>query len=205
MQTMRQPVSVAVAARPYPGEPVSGDAWQVDWHGPLCRIAVVDGLGHGPCAATAALAATTALAVDPALTPVSAVARCHDALRGTRGAALLVAAIDVPAGRLTIAGVGNVAAHLWQDGRRQHLVTDRGIAGSALPRLRPVEAPIGADWTLLIHTDGIRDRFDMGELIAKTTDAHDLAETVLRHWGRPTDDATVVVAQPLPPEGASRR
>ncbi len=60
------PVAVAVAARPYPGETVSGDAWQIDWHESVCRIALIDGLGHGSQAAAAALAAVAALAAEPA-------------------------------------------------------------------------------------------------------------------------------------------
>ena len=200
-----QPVCISVAARPYPGETTSGDAWQVDWHGQTCRIAVIDGLGHGAAAATAARAATTVLADHPELSVVEAVQRCHGALRGARGAALLIAGIDVAMSALTVAGVGNVEALLWQYGRSQQLRTDRGIVGAVLPRLRPVELPIGADWTLLIHTDGIRSRFDMRELLAATTDGNDIARTVLQEWGRPTDDATVLVAQPLTQESASRR
>jgi serine phosphatase RsbU (regulator of sigma subunit) len=200
-----QPVSIAVAARPYPGETVSGDSWQVDWHRTVCRIALIDGLGHGAAAASAALAATTVLAKHPELPVVEALQRCHGALQGTRGAALLVAGIDVAEGNLTVAGVGNVEARLWQDGRSQQLRTDRGIVGAVLPRLHPVEAPIGADWILLMHTDGIRNRFDLRQLFATTTDGNDIAQTVLREWGRPTDDATVLVAQPLMQESASRR
>ena len=58
------PVAIAVAARAYPGETVSGDAWQVDWHGSVCRIALVDGLGHGSQAAVAASAAVAAREVS---------------------------------------------------------------------------------------------------------------------------------------------
>jgi len=46
---------VAGVSRPYPGETVNGDAWAVHRHGGAGRIALVDGLGHGPEAAVAAL------------------------------------------------------------------------------------------------------------------------------------------------------
>ena len=114
---VERPVAVAIAARPYPGETVSGDAWQVDWDGDICRIAVVDGLGHGPQAAVAAHAATTDLAAHPGRDPAAAVQGCHEVLTGTRGAALLVVRIDVGAGELAFVGVGNVKAQLWQHGR----------------------------------------------------------------------------------------
>ena len=191
-----QSLAIAVAARPYPGEMVSGDAWQVDWDGAVCRIAVIDGLGHGSQAAAAALAAVAALAAEPALNPVDAVHCCHDALKGTRGAALLVASIDLSRGQLIVAGAGNVEGRLYQDGVAKHVVTDRGIVGSVLPRVRPVELELTLDWLFLICTDGIRQRFDARSLLDVTPGGNEFAQAVLDGWGRPTDDATVLVAQP---------
>ena len=193
---VEHPIVIAVAARPYPGEPVSGDAWHVDWDGDVCRIAVIDGLGHGPQAAAAALAATTDLAAHPGRDPAAAVQGCHEALAGTRGAALLIARIDPRAGQLTIAGVGNVEAQIWQNGRTQHLMSDRGIVGSVLPRIRPVSVALDATWLLLMYTDGIRNRFDLGAVRETTLGGHGCAEAVLHAWSRITDDATVLVAQP---------
>jgi serine phosphatase RsbU (regulator of sigma subunit) len=190
------PVAVAVASRPYPGETVSGDAWQVDWHGPVCRITLVDGLAHGPQAATAALAAVAALAAEPALSPVDAVHCCHDALADTRGAALLVASIDVSRGQLIVAGAGNVEARLYQDGGAKQLMTDRGIVGSVLPRLRPVEMVLAPGWLLLMHTDGIKRRFDAQSQLEAAPNGDGLAQAILNEWARATDDATVLVAQP---------
>jgi serine phosphatase RsbU (regulator of sigma subunit) len=190
------PITVAVAARPYPGETVSGDAWQIDWHGSVCRIALVDGLGHGPQAAATAQAAVAALAAEPALNPVEAVHRCHDALEGTRGAALLVASIDVARGQFVVAGAGNVEARLCQDGEAKHLMTDRGIVGSTLPKVRPVELTLAPDWLLLIYTDGIKRRFEAQSLIEAAPGGDGLAQAILTGWARATDDATVLVAQP---------
>ena len=199
---VEHPIAIVVAARPYPGETVNGDAWQVDWDGDICRIAVVDGLGHGPLAAAAALAATTHLADHPGRDPAAAVQGCHEALTGIRGAALLVARIDVGSGQLTFAGVGNVEAQLWQNGRTQHLASDRCIIGSVLPRVRPVTVTLDANWLLLMYTDGIRNRFDLGALRETATDGRGCAEALLDGWSRPTDDATILVAQPR--EGSRR-
>ena len=190
------PVAIAVAARPYPGEAVSGDAWQVDWHGLVCRIALVDGLGHGFQAAAAASAALAALANEPALNPVDAVHRCHEALADTRGAALLVVSIDVSRGQLIGAGAGNVEARLCQNGGAKQLMTDRGIVGSVLPRVRPVEMALAPEWLLLMYTDGIKRRFDAQSLLEAGSSGDGLAQAVLAEWARATDDATVLVAQP---------
>jgi serine phosphatase RsbU (regulator of sigma subunit) len=189
-------ITIAVAARPYPGEAVNGDAFRIDWVGDSCRIAVIDGLGHGPQAAAAAVAATSALAAHPTHDPVIAIQECHEALKGTRGAAQLMVCITMEAGTLTFAGVGNVEAQLWQVGRSKHLMSDRGIVGSTLPHIRPVTIPLEADWRLLMYTDGIRNRFDRAALQQTAPEADDLAHAILNDWSRATDDATVLVAQP---------
>jgi serine phosphatase RsbU (regulator of sigma subunit) len=190
------PLLIAAAHRSYPGESVSGDAWRADWHEGRYRIAVIDGLGHGPAAAAAAQAALAVLAADPALLPDAAIRQCHAALRPTRGAAMLVAQIEPEAGRLTIAGVGNVEARLQQNERSERVTTDRGIVGAVLPTLHPVVRPLVRPWLLLIHTDGVRNRFRADEAAAAGGGSVDeVAAAILARWARVTDDATVLVAR----------
>jgi hypothetical protein len=195
VQVADRPVVVAAAGRPRPGEAISGDAWAVDWHGGVCRIAVVDGLGHGPEAAAAAQAALKALQAQPDLDPAEALRLCHRALAGTRGAAISVAAIDLVAARLTYAGVGNIEAHLRQRGQRQRPIAYRGIVGYALPTIRPAEFTLEADWLLVMHTDGVSARLDLDCLVEFTDrQPQALADAALRRVRQQTDDATVVVA-----------
>jgi hypothetical protein len=192
-----RPLIVAAAERPYVGETISGDSWAVDWLGATCRIAVIDGLGHGPVAAEAAAAAVQALKEDPGLGPAEALRRCHGALGGTRGAAISIAAIDPVAGVLRYAGVGNVEARLWRDGHQERPIAYRGIVGSTLPTIRSFDFSLGSSWLLLLHTDGVSARFNLAELNGQLPeDPQALAEGVLQRWARLSDDATVVVACP---------
>ena len=188
---------MAGASRPYPGETANGDAWTVQRHGGACRIAVIDGLGHGPAAAAAAQGALDVLAAHPALPPSEAVQACHHALRGTRGAVISIAAIDLDAGQLTYAGVGNVEAQLRQGGRTERLIAYRGIVGVTLPTVRSFVAALEREWLLLLHTDGVSARFAVESLPEfANPEPGRLAEAVLAGWGRATDDATVIVARP---------
>jgi serine phosphatase RsbU (regulator of sigma subunit) len=188
---------VAAASRAYPGESENGDAWTVQWRGDLCRIAVVDGLGHGPPAAAAARLAVNTLDCRPALAPEDALAACHQALTGSRGAVIAVAEIDTVKRRLHYAGVGNIEGHYSGPRGVEHLVSDRGIVGSALPRLHPHDLELVADWSLLLHSDGVRSRFDLRqERATPGMTPQALADAVLAGWGRPNDDATVVVIAP---------
>ncbi|HEY8286544.1 MAG TPA: SpoIIE family protein phosphatase, partial [Chloroflexota bacterium] len=192
-------IAIGGASRPYPGETANGDAWTVQWHGRTCRVAVIDGLGHGSAAAAAAARATDVLVAHPALSPEDAILACHLALHGTRGAVLSVAAINLDAGELTYAGVGNVEAQFWQGGQTQRLIAYRGIVGVTLPTVRSLLVPLEREWLLLLHTDGVSARFAM-ESLPEFTDPgpSSLAAAVLTGWSRKTDDATVVVARSRP-------
>lgn len=190
-----EPIIVA-AARPYPGEAVSGDAWRVDRPSGCLRIAVIDGLGHGVEAAVAANAALAALAANPDHGPAETLHACHRALHGTRGAAVAVTLIDPTAKRLTFAGVGNVDARVHQAGSEKRLSCARGIVGAVLPTIRPEELALADDWLLLVHTDGVSDRFSLDELLPckNEIDFQALADAILARWARVTDDASVVIA-----------
>src|SRR2546425_13287314 len=85
-----------VAALALPGEAQSGDLHLVKPIGTGVLVAVVDGLGHGAEAATAAQAAVAALERHATETPIALIERCHRALKGTRGVVMSVALVGRP-------------------------------------------------------------------------------------------------------------
>src|SRR5690348_8456572 len=158
-----------VASLALPGEAESGDRHLVKPVGTSVLVAVVDGLGHGAEAATAAQVAVAALERHATESPVPLIERCHRALQGTRGAVMSVALLGRPDRSMTWLGVGNVEGLLLHgDGAalpgpgRASLVTRGGIVGSDLPRLHPVVLPIAQGDTLIFATDGIREGFADG-------------------------------------------
>jgi serine phosphatase RsbU (regulator of sigma subunit) len=189
-------LTIGSASCIYPGETVNGDAWRVDWHEGVCRVALIDGLGHGPAAAHAAEAALRVLAERPALGPAEALRACHGALGGTRGAAISVASIDAAGSLLVFAGVGNVDGHLYQDSNQVRLVAYRGIIGAVMPLVRAVPYELQSGWLLVMHTDGVRARFRLEDVPAEMrADPQQLADGIMADWRRTTDDATIVVLQ----------
>src|SRR3989449_6612426 len=86
-----------VATLALPGQAESGDLHLVKPVGSGVLVAVVDGLGHGAEAATAAQAAAAPLERHATESPVALVERCHRALKGTRRAVMSVAGL-APAG-----------------------------------------------------------------------------------------------------------
>jgi len=163
-------------------------------------VAVVDGLGHGAEAATAAQAAVAALERHSTESPMRLIERCHRALQGTRGAVMSVAVLGRPDRSMTWLGVGNVEGLLLHgDGaarsgsRRESLATRGGIVGSELPRLHPTVLPVARGDLLIFSTDGIREGFADG-LSPEAAPQH-LADQILARHGKGTDDALVLVAR----------
>src|SRR4051812_25511416 len=101
-----------VASRPAMGETVSGDLHHIATFPRGALIAVVDGVGHGEAAATAAQIAVDAIRGNAYEPLPTLLARCHEALNGTRGAVLTLASVDTAAETVTWLGVGNVEARL---------------------------------------------------------------------------------------------
>jgi Stage II sporulation protein E (SpoIIE) len=194
-------VKLASAMRSYPGETVSGDAWAADWQDGSCRIAVIDGLGHGPLAAIAADRAVEVLHANPGLAPVEALMACHGALVGTRGAAISIALLAANSTQLTWAGIGNVDGQLWQDSKGKRLTPDRGIVGTAHRSINLQTVGLVPPWILLLHSDGVSARFDASSLDDGTKrDPQAMADAILARWGRERDDATIVVACSVDPD-----
>lgn len=185
-----------MAARPIPGEHVSGDL-HVAVSGAQLVVAVIDGLGHGPEAAHAAGRAAEVVETHPDDRPDALLRRCHEALRSTRGAAITIASIDAAAGELTWLGVGNVQAAVLQsrppDAGREWVPLRGGVVGYLLPSLRPRTVRLERDDVLVLATDGVRPVF--GSWPGPAEPPQEVADRILAEQSRGTDDALVLVAR----------
>ncbi|SCL16885.1 Anti-sigma regulatory factor (Ser/Thr protein kinase) [Micromonospora rhizosphaerae] len=183
--------------RPITGEQVSGDGYAVRVAEGRHQVLVCDGLGHGPLAAAATDAAFAAFRAAPAGPPGAVVLHLHRAMSHTRGAALAVAELDPAAGLLRYAGLGNIAAMIVVGGeRRRSLVSLPGIAGHRRPAVREYDYPWQAGATLVMHSDGVVDRWDLADYPGLDGRAPLVtAATLLRDAGIRRDDACVLVAR----------
>ncbi|MFJ2259313.1 ATP-binding SpoIIE family protein phosphatase [Streptomyces sp. NPDC087844] len=193
--------TAAGVTRPISGETVCGDAWavRVDDSGgagdrPAILVMLCDGLGHGPLAARASGAAVKAFQETRDLSPAGALDAVHLALRGTRGGAVAVARIEPAAGRVLYCGIGNVSGFLIGDDGRRALLSAPGIVGAHMRRLRTFEEPLPAHGALVMHSDGLTERWDHHTLpgLLRHTPLV-MAGQLLREAGVRRDDASVVV------------
>ncbi len=194
------PLEWATSSRPRPGEHACGDqAIAVGIDGDAALFGVLDGLGHGPAAATAAMTAVEALKSARGERLEVLVQLCHRVLGGTRGVAMTLARIDFPTGRLSWTGIGNVAANVVAKSAsgiqlRSSARLAGGIVGYRIPEISPAQViSIRTGDLLVIASDGITD--DHLDHIDFAASAKDIAEQILTKHGKETDDALVLTAR----------
>ncbi|KAA8963883.1 SpoIIE family protein phosphatase [Mycobacterium sp.] len=190
----------AAAGRALAGERVCGDraiAVGVDGAGVL--VGVLDGLGHGAEAATAAGCGVEVLRGARTESLDVLVRLCHRALTATRGAAMTLARIDDTRGTLRWIGIGNVTANLVAKrpggiAVRSSVRSAAGIVGYRLPEvLTPQEVSIRPGDVLIIASDGIGENHMTSIDFAAPALVN--ARQILADHAKSTDDALVLVAR----------
>lgn len=183
-------VNVAHASLPKVGERANGDR-------PFHRqdgedrsvIAVIDGLGHGPEAEAAALAALRFLNEVRLDTPFEELMpSLHESMRGTRGAAGTVCLLS--GSELSACAVGNVEL------RPVHadipLISSAGILGVRVQKFRICKATIRSACRLVIFSDGLTNPTSIREF--ENTPPQLACDGLIQRHRRTYDDATVLIA-----------
>jgi negative regulator of sigma-B (phosphoserine phosphatase) len=189
-----------VATRSRLGEMTVGDLSLITYVSNGALIAVIDGLGHGPEAARAARSAATVVRTYEGSDLRSLVRECHKALRNTRGAAISVAFISASEAKMAWSGIGNVEGRLLSAspspaGTKGSLRLQSGVAGHELPTMATATLPIRRGDVLVFATDGIKAAF--GDWLSIAGSPQDIAQRILRHHGKVTDDALALVVRYL--------
>lgn len=188
------------------GELKCGDSHLVKLFPGGALIAVLDGIGHGEEACRAAEAASGILATHPQADILSLLRRCHEALRGTRGAVMSVASFNFSERAMAWSGVGNVEGLLVRsepaNPPRETLLLRAGVLGHQLPPLQSVMLSLSPGDTLIFTTDGIRHTFNRGTPYKQTP--QQIADHILAEDSKGTDDSLVLVARYIGTDGAPR-
>lgn len=189
-------IAWATAGAALAGETASGDRAVVVPFPGGALVALIDGLGHGREACEAALAAERILLAGPYAPIDELIQRCHDGLRRTRGAVISIASFDARESTMTWLGVGNVESLLVRaqpDTGDEAVASRGGTVGYLLPTLHPRTLTVSAGDTLVMATDGIRHGFRSEIIPARSP--QEIADEVMAHWAKTSDDACVVVAR----------
>jgi len=182
---------VCIAMR---GEAMCGDAWTMQCAQDMRRMLVVDGLGHGSGAATAAQSAVRIAEQEKEAAPIALLESIHDALRSTRGAAGAVASVAPRAASGRFAGVGNIRAFVRAGATERSLVSHNGTLGHQVRKLQQFEFAFPPRALLIMHSDGIATHWNLDAYPGlQSHHPATIAATIFRDHARARDDATIVV------------
>ena len=189
---------VAGLCVPYPGEHVCGDEWVVAPSAEKLGVLLADGAGHGPEVRRASLRAIEIFGQCARVSPEETAQSVHRALAATRGAAIAIAQIDPTAsgGKVSFVGIGNISAALVDGTGVRRMVSYNGTAGHVAPRIRAFQYPYSGVPTVILHSDGLTGRWDLGEYPG-LTNAHPslIAAILYRDFRRGRDDASIVAVR----------
>lgn len=163
---------------------------------------VIDGLGHGDDAHAASAIAAQVIREHASDSAGELIARCHEALRRSRGVVLTAAWFDLEDRELSWAGVGNVEARLVRGAaaygdRHDSALVLGGVVGYNLPVIRPSYTDLHSGDAVAFATDGIDA--DYSNSLTPGLSAQRLAERILERHTRNTDDALAAVVRYVGP------
>lgn len=193
-------VDSASAVFTLPGQSESGDRCLVVPIPSGNLVAVVDGLGHGSEAATAAETAVDCIR-EHAAAPLPEIAQhCNTALNRTRGAVLSLASFDTKRGTMTWLGIGNVEGRLLLRVNesaygQQHLLLRPGVAGQKLPKMQSSVSRVNHGDMLIFVTDGISP--DFADHISIDAPIGKIADGIVARYCKQRDDALALVVRYL--------
>lgn len=183
-------VSIAKA-----GEEVCGDAWSVSDSGSVRTLLVVDGLGHGPEAAEAAVEAVRLFHRYNGNTLANLLDYIHAGLRSTRGAAVSIARFDPATKNISFSGIGNVAGVIVAAGETKRMVSMAGTAGFNTRKIRTFDYAF-SHGLIILHSDGLASSWTVDRYPNLAALHPSLIAAILyRDFTRVRDDATVLVAK----------
>jgi negative regulator of sigma-B (phosphoserine phosphatase) len=191
-------LEIGVAGAALAGESRSGD---LAVFAPYARgglAVVIDGLGHGGDAADASAIAERMIREHADEPPATLLARCHEALRKSRGVVLTAAWFDLAGHQLSWAGVGNVEARLVRGAavygdRHDSALVLGGVVGYNLPAVRPSRTDLRVGDAVAFATDGIDA--DYSASLTPGLPAQRLAERIMERHARANDDALAAVVR----------
>jgi negative regulator of sigma-B (phosphoserine phosphatase) len=121
--------------------------------------------------------------------------RLHQHLKGTRGAAVGLCAIDVAAGRIDYASIGNTVMRRF--GKTEtRLVSQDGVLGQNMRTPMAQSLQLDPGDTIVLYTDGVSDRFTSNDYPGVSRHApKEVASNIVQRFGKGHDDAACVAVR----------
>ncbi len=184
--------------RPHPRETMCGDMAMVARRGSMMRLAVADGLGHGPAAREAAQVAIRWLQSTQNESLEEAVLTAHEQTAATRGATLGIVDLDLKTQIITATTIGNIRVGIYQSAGRvwSPCGTDAVLGhgrgsfhGKLDVRVEKYQLPPGA--LVLLFSDGLANHLRLP--FQRPQSLEELGTSLFATYVVPSDDATLLM------------
>lgn len=174
---------------------LSGDLIIIKEDDNCCYIGLIDGLGHGEDANSAA-----SLAIDylednfhPDLSSV--IVGTHKALQNSRGAVMALCCLSKTDGVLKYCGIGNITTRILRPASRTFAPKD-GIVGHNIPSPRIETDRMLPGDVLMLSSDGITERIDQLDFAGLLLeDAESITKKLYQLYKKDNDDASIVIVK----------
>jgi negative regulator of sigma-B (phosphoserine phosphatase) len=185
----------ASLVRPCHGERLSGDAVVIRPLEQGLFVAIVDVLGHGPEAHELTHVIDAYLARYGSADVSGLMTRLHQHLKGTRGAAVGLCAIDAASGRIDYAGIGNTVMRRFGKVETR-LVSQDGVLGQNMRTPVPQTLQLDPGDLIVLYTDGVSDRFTSNDYPGVLRHApKEVASNIVQRFGKGHDDAACIAVR----------
>ena len=173
-----------------------GDAGIMLEHKGILLCALIDGVGHGPNAAIAAVTAKDYIDANSEAPLTEILQGLHEVLKSTQGAVACLCRIELKSGQLTMAGIGNITCRIFRGLDSERLLSRDGILGYMVSTPREHTRKLDNADLLLMHSDGVREHFELFEYpdLLKGN-AASVAARVVDTLGKNNDDASCLAVR----------
>lgn len=190
---------VGIYGRPHEEETVSGDHARVHRAGDALVLSVCDGLGHGPLARDASVAAMQVFDELHDEPPSNILEDCHRRLGDTRGVVMGVCRVAEDAGTLEVSSAGNIDVQVCATRAVRRFGGSSAVVGGrrgTMIRVRTDRALLSEGELVILTTDGISSKLAIeNELALIRLHPIVVAQRIMERFGRTNDDALVLVAR----------
>lgn len=194
---MSEQIDYFYSIRPCLGERVSGDVVIVEQREQWLFIAIIDALGHGPNAHVVACEAKDYLQKFWQVDVCHTMKHLHEKLKGSLGAAVGLAVLNLETNQLSYTGVGNTVIRILRPQTKkksaQRLYSVAGIVGSHIRSPQEQTIQLIQSDIVLFYTDGIKEHFSLQEYpLIFADDVMKITKKLIRLFGKNHDDATCI-------------
>jgi serine phosphatase RsbU (regulator of sigma subunit) len=157
--------------------------------------AIVDVLGKGPEAHDLARQIDVYLERYGSADVAGLMTRLHQHLKGTRGAAIGLCAFETATGHIAYVGTGNTVARRFGQADTR-LVSRDGVLGQNMRTPHAQTLTLAPGDLVVLHTDGVRDRFSSDDYPGMLTQApNDVVRVLIDRFGKDYDDAACIAVR----------